>query len=82
MMFRIPIVNNEPICSFRATVITFIIVIVIILAAATAVGIVFGTIKSQENSSGTGSGNNNQNLCKYFFPFFDSNVRKKIISVF
>ncbi len=41
--------------------------ILIILAAAMAIGIVFGTIKSQQTSSGTGTGNNNRNSRKYFF---------------
>ncbi len=66
-----PTIDENPICSVRATVITFFIVVLIILAVAIAVGIVFGTIKPQESSSATVTGNNNQNSCKYFFLSFN-----------
>jgi len=55
----------------RATAITFFIVVLIILAVAIAVGVVFGTINPKESSSTTVTGNNNQNLCKYFFLSFN-----------
>lgn len=45
-------------------------VVLIILAAAMSVGIVFGTMNSGKNSTKTGTENNNQNSCKYFFFLF------------
>ena len=68
IIFRGSIIDNKPTCSRRTKTITVIIVIIIILAAAgIAIGVTFGTIKSQQNSLGITTGTNNVNSCTDFF---------------
>jgi hypothetical protein len=57
-------------------------VILIISVTAIALGVVFGIIKAQKNSSGTTTKNNNQNSCKYFSLSFDQYTPKKKFSMF
>jgi hypothetical protein len=61
-------------CSTRAMVITFIIVILVIVISVIVIGVTFSTIKSQQNTSGIVSGNNNQNSCKYLFLLFNNDI--------
>jgi preprotein translocase subunit SecG len=55
-------------------VITFIIVILVIVISVIVIGVTFSTIKSQQNTSGIVSGNNNQNSCKYLFLLFNNDI--------
>ena len=49
--FRLLTINDEPICSARGTIITFILIVVIIMTVAITVGVVFSTIKIGSNAT-------------------------------
>jgi uncharacterized membrane protein YcaP (DUF421 family) len=79
IVFRLPEIHDEPICSARATVITFIIVVLIIIVAAIAIGIVLGII----NTSQKATENVNKFSCLFIF-FYVSKIKilKRKFSLF
>jgi hypothetical protein len=69
ILFRLPATESKPVCTVRATAITFILVVLIVIAAAIAVGIVFGTIRTSQNTNTAGMlpGYTGQSTCLCIF---------------